>query len=129
MPTFEFSQNLTIKISSSEPEKHSQINTSNTIMPPFVPVAISAVESNQLSVLFYTRPDGDIACLTAQKQGEDPSFSAYKATNVLLDGNTVTASVPQVSAIAYDFKGNREVGSLRSIYGNSVVVGHSLIAV
>ena len=77
--------------------------------PPFVPTSMSAVETNKLSVLFYARPDGQLASLTAQKSGEDPNNPDYKAANVLFEQNTVTAAVAQVSAIAYDFHGQKEV--------------------
>ena len=80
-----------------------------TKMPAFVPTAITAVESQGLSILYYARPDKYLASLTAQRQGEDPSFPPYTAANVILKGNTVQTTVPQVSAVAYKYQGNDEV--------------------
>jgi len=76
------------------------------------PTSISAVETKNISVLFYVRSNGQIACLTAQKSGQDPSNPFYKATNVTLQGNMVSSVAPQVSAVAYDNAGTKEVCSL-----------------
>ena len=117
MPTtIEITQTVTISYVDSEPDikTNTQVvqpdtKTKTTMPSAFVPSSISAVESNQLSILFYARPDGDLASLTAQKSGEDPSNQDYKPANVLLDGNTVSATVPQVSAVAYDYNGVKQV--------------------
>ena len=114
--TIEITQTVSIKDLDGTPN----FQTSTKVVQPdtkpgrtmpsaFVPSSISAVESNQLSILFYARPDGDLASLTAQKSGEDPSNPNYKAANIISDGNTVSATVPQVSAVAYDFRGSKEV--------------------
>ncbi|KAG8531213.1 uncharacterized protein KY384_004571 [Bacidia gigantensis] len=111
--TIEITQTITIKDIDSEPTIQTKVETSkptlNMAPSPFVPSSISAVESNQLSILYYARPDGDIAALTAQKSGEDPSNADYKSTNVILEGNTISATVPQLSAVAYDFHGSKEI--------------------
>ena len=73
-------------------------------MAPFVPTSISAIESNNISILYYARPNGELASLTSQ-----PSDQLYQSANIILSGNTVTAAVPQVSAVSYEYKGNKEV--------------------
>ncbi|KAL9607577.1 MAG: hypothetical protein Q9167_007521 [Letrouitia subvulpina] len=114
--TIKITQTITIEDLDSKPNIQASTKVvqpdvkSNTNMPSaFVPSSISAVESNQRSILFYARPDGDLASLTAQKSGEDPSYPDYKSANVILDGNTVSATVPQVSAVAYNFAGSKQI--------------------
>ncbi|MCJ1278217.1 hypothetical protein MMC21_006032 [Puttea exsequens] len=66
-------------------------------MSSFVPTSISAVESNNLSILYYTRTNGQLASLTAQKVGEANKNPDYKSANVMLGGNTVqTSGAPQI---------------------------------
>ena len=112
--TIEISHTVTIKYTSTDPEVQTLESTQkdpsiDEMAPPFVPTSMSAIESNKLSILYYARPTGELASLTAQKSGEDPSNESYKSANIILNGNTVSAAVPQVSAVSYRYNGNREV--------------------
>ncbi|RYO75798.1 hypothetical protein DL766_000191 [Monosporascus sp. MC13-8B] len=73
------------------------------------PTSISAVESKDISILYYTRSGGQIASLTSQKSGEDPKNPEYVTANVMLGGNTVSAAAPQVTAVAYTLNDSREI--------------------
>ncbi|KAK4693335.1 hypothetical protein P7C71_g4046, partial [Lecanoromycetidae sp. Uapishka_2] len=74
-----------------------------------VPVSFSAVESNNLSILYYARNDGSLAELIAQQSGEDPRNPPYKSAYVLLDGDVVeTSGAPQIRL--YYIGGNQNDG-------------------
>ena len=79
------------------------------MVAPHVPTSISAVESGDISIIYYARANGELASLTAQRPREDPSYPDYKAANVIKDGNTVVSKVPQVSAVAYRLHASNEV--------------------
>ncbi|RYP17123.1 hypothetical protein DL765_004742 [Monosporascus sp. GIB2] len=81
------------------------------------PTSMSAVESNGISILYYTRSNGQIASLTAQISPEDPENPEYVTANIMFSGNAVSAAAPQVTAVAYTLEGNREI-RLYYIAGN-----------
>ncbi|KAI4158858.1 MAG: hypothetical protein LQ342_007094 [Letrouitia transgressa] len=79
---------------------------------PFVPKLIEAVESQGISILYYARSNGELADSIVQKPKETPDGPAYKSDNIILDENTVSGAVPQVTAVGNDFHNNHETRPL-----------------
>ena len=73
------------------------------------PTSISAVKSNNLSIIYYVRNNGALASLTAQKSDESPAHPPYGIANILVNNNTVHPAAPQIDAVSYTADGNREV--------------------
>ncbi|KAI7053951.1 hypothetical protein KC339_g18619 [Hortaea werneckii] len=84
------------------------------------PISISAVESNDLSILFFNSDNLQITSLTAQ-QTRTRDDTDYNITGVTFrGGKRVNVKAPQLSAVAYLKDGHHEISSSKSIAANVV---------
>lgn len=83
---------------------------SHHLLKMSTPVSIAGVESGDRNILFFTKANGRLASLTAQKYGpEDLESPEYARGEVQSAGNPVSAAIPHIGAAAFTADGKKQV--------------------
>ncbi|KAI7219254.1 hypothetical protein KC333_g3066 [Hortaea werneckii] len=93
------------------------------------PSSISAVESNNLSILFFNSDNLQITSLTAQQTGTRDDTD-YNITDVTFPGGKrINVKAPQLSAVAYQKDGHHEVSSSKAIAAKRSPESHKALQI